>query len=98
MAPIARIMTVELLGPEKAVVGITFLPGEKDLYAFMSSAVRSFPAEVGRHVRIKREFNLIDTRSILLHLLLNTTRNQRVINERLSDLSHVACVHRHESR
>lgn len=29
ISPIARIMTVELLGPENAVIGIAFLPGEK---------------------------------------------------------------------
>lgn len=54
MIPIARIMIVELLGPESAVTGIAFLPGEKRPFASSANS-KTNPAAtaVRRHVRVE---------------------------------------------
>lgn len=41
MLPIARIMAVELLGPEHAVIGMAFLPGERQVIRYRAALVHN---------------------------------------------------------
>eukprot|EP00903_Cladosiphon_okamuranus_P010938 g10330.t1 len=45
MIPIARIMTVELLGPENAVIGIVFLPGSRAIGSIIGPVVGGLLAQ-----------------------------------------------------